>query len=89
MRRKLYLLLLATTVIYGLGYSVARWRKFIVMREYSMKEHRLVVRRTGPGWDVRENWRGRLKNRANPILFLCFRPLCLLEDSVRGSTRSL
>jgi hypothetical protein len=68
---------------------VARWRKFVVMHEYHLKEMRLVVTRTGPGWDVRDDWRGHLKNRANPIVFGFFRPFCWIEDYVRGSTRSM
>jgi hypothetical protein len=75
--------------VYGFGYGVARWRKFIVMHEYDVKEQRLVVRQTGPGWDVRDDWRGHLKNCANPLVFFCFRPLCWIEDCVRGSTKAL
>jgi hypothetical protein len=89
MRRKLIILVVLFTLIYGFGYGVARWRKFVVMREYSIKEQGLVVRHTGPGFDVRDDWRGRLKNRANPVVFFCFRPLCEVEDFVRGGRRAI
>jgi hypothetical protein len=70
--------------LYGCGYGIARWRKCIVMREYNSKDDYLLVRRTGPGHDVRENWRGRFKNRVNPALFVLFRPAAFVEDGVRG-----
>ena len=71
-------------LLYGLAYGVARWRKCIIMREYIAKEEALQVRHTGPGWDIRENWRGKLKNEINPYLFTFFRPLSSIEDFVRG-----
>jgi hypothetical protein len=89
MRRKLSILAAAAVLVYGFGYGVARWRKLIVMQEYLLKEQRLVVRRTGPGLDVRDDWRGRFKNGANPVVFFCYRPLSSLEDFVRGSKRPL
>lgn len=89
MDRKLTILAAVLALIYGFGYGVARWRKFIVMREYHLKGQGLVVRHTGPGFDVRDDWRGRLKNRANPCAFLCFRPLCAVEDIVRGGRKPI
>jgi len=89
LRRKLIILAIVVVMIDGLGYGVARWRKIVVMQEYRLKEQGLVVRQTGPGWDVRDDWRGRFKNRANPVLFACFRPFCSLEDFVRGSRRAI
>ena len=80
-------MLLLLTAFYVLGYGVSRWRKFVVMKAYFVKEQGMVVRHTGPGWDVRNDWRGKLKNRLNPLVFACFRPLCLAEDAVRGSTK--
>ena len=79
----------AYAVIVCVAYGVARWRKFIVMREFLLKEKRTFVCRTGPGRDVREDWRGALKNRVNPALFVFFRPLALIEDRIRGSRRPL
>lgn len=89
MRRKLIILSVVLVLIYSFGYGVARWRKFVVMREYHIKEQGLVVRHTGPGFDVRDDWRGRFKNRANPVAFFCFRPLCAIEDFVRGGRRTI
>ena len=71
-------------VVYAISYGGVRWRKFVVMREYCMKEESLISRRTGAGFDIRENWRGRLKNRINPALFVFFRPAELIEDHMRG-----
>lgn len=89
MRQELFILAVMVALVYGFGYGVARWRKFVVMREYNIKEQRLVVRHTAPGFDVRNDWRGRFKNRANPVVFFCFRPLCAIEDFVRGGTRTI
>lgn len=84
-RLRKYMLWASTAlVLYAISYGVVRWRKFVVMREYCVKEERVVVRRTGAGFDIRENWRGRLKNRINPALFMLFRPAEFLEDRVRG-----
>ena len=89
MRRKFLTITVCVLSFYTLGYGVARWRKFIVMKEYNAKEDRLLVRRTGPGRDVRDSWRGRVKNSLSPVLYVCFRPLCLAEDYVRGGTKPL
>ena len=89
MRRKHLVLAAAAVLIYTLGYGAVRWRKFVVMKEYHLKEQAMEVRRTGPGWDVRDDWKGRLKNKLNPAAFFCFRPLCCLEDHLRGFTRPL
>jgi hypothetical protein len=86
---KLTLWALAFVLIYGCGYGAARWRKLIVMREYDLKEAGLVVRHTAAGHDIRDDWRGRLKNRANPAVFFCFRPLCAIEDLLRGGQRPI
>ncbi len=76
-------------LLYGVAYGVARWRKCIVMQEYVLKEDMALVRRTGPGWDVRDNWRGRLKNRINPRIAIFFRPLSAIENTLRGFRRPL
>jgi hypothetical protein len=89
MRRKLTIIAVVLAVVYTTGYGVARWRKFVVMREYHLKGEGVVMRETGPGLDVRQDWRGRLKNRANPVVFFCFRPLCAVEDFFRGGRRSI
>ena len=89
MRPNLIVLIAVMATFYGLGYGLARMRKFVVMQEYHVKEQASVVRQTGPGLDVRDDWRGRLKNRLNPVAFSFFRPLCWLEDLLRGSTRSV
>jgi hypothetical protein len=89
MRRKLTIIAVVLAVVYTTGYGVARWRKFVVMREYHLKGEGVVLRETGPGLDVRQDWRGRLKNRANPVVFFCFRPLCAVEDFFRGGRRSI
>ena len=79
----------AAASLYAASYGGARWRKFIVMREYVVKEERMKVRRTGPGWDVRNNWKGHVKNKLNPAAFYFFWPLCSVEDSLRGSSRRI
>ena len=89
MRRKLLVWMTAIIILYGSGYCVARSRKFIVMHEPHFKEERVLARRTRPGRDLRENWIGRLKNEMNPFVYMFFRPLCWVEDCVRGSTQPL
>lgn len=81
--------LLVLAALYGLGYGLARWRKCIVMCEYYRKEEYVIVRRTWPGFDMRDDWVGRTKNRLNPLLFTVFRPLALIEDRVRGGERPI
>jgi hypothetical protein len=80
---------LVLAMLYGAAYGVARWRKSIVMYDYYAKEEGLIVRRTGPGLDVRADWRGRAKNCVNPVVFTIFRPLCALEDLARGGSRPI
>ena len=87
--RKLTHFVVSLMLIYSFGYGIARWRKFVVMSEYCIKEDGLVVRHTAPGFDVRDDWRGQLKNRVNPVAFFCFRPLCAIEDLVRGGRRTI
>ncbi len=74
-------------IIYVLGYGLVRWRKFIVMKEYDAKEERLMVREVGPGWDVRDDGRGILKNRLDPMVFSWFHPMCFIENAIRGSKK--
>ncbi len=38
-----------------------------------------------PGHDVRDDWRGRLKNSANPYIFKAMSPLVWVESKVRGT----
>ncbi len=89
LRRSLTIAALGFAVLYGAAYGVARWRKFVVMSEYYLKEEGRIVRETQPGLDVRHDWRGRAKNDANPVVFSVFRPLCALEDLVRGGSRPI
>ena len=70
-------------VLYGAAYGVARWRKYIVMSAYCNKEERLIERNLQPGFDLRSGWRGQARNDA---MFAVFRPLCALEDLVRGGS---
>lgn len=89
MKRKLLFWIAAFAILYGNGYCVARWRKFIVMYEDYRVVENIVVRRTGPGIDLRDNRIGQLKNRLSPYVFTFFRPLGSIEDSLRGSVRPL
>jgi transposase len=70
--------------LYCGAYGIARWRKCIVMDVHVLKDEKLLVRRTAPGVDARDDWKGHFKNKINPILFIVFRPLELIEDQVRG-----
>lgn len=87
MRKRTLAIIVGALALYIAGYGLARWRKFIVMQEYHLKERALVVRETGTGLDVRDNWKGHLKNTLSPAVFFCFRPLCAIEDHFRGGTR--
>ena len=82
-------IILAALALYCAAYGIARWRKFIVMREFDLKEESLLVRHTGFGWDVRDSPRGHLKNKINPYLVTFFWPLEWIEDSVRGFRKPL
>src|SRR5262245_19866660 len=75
--------ILILTLLYGAAYGVARWRKYIVMSAYCRKEEGLIERHPQPGFDLRRGWRGQARNDA---LFAVFRPLCALEDLVRGGS---
>jgi hypothetical protein len=87
--RKALFLVAVGAVLYAAAYGAVRWRKFIVMREYVRKEEMMLVRHTGPGLDVRNNWKGQLKNRMNPVVFLAFRPIGLVEDCFRGFSKPI
>lgn len=87
--KKTFRCLLIACLAYGCSYVVVRARLFVVMREYDEKDEQMLVRRTGPGWDVRNDWRGELKNRLNPVIFVCFRPLAWSEDRLRGFRRPI
>jgi hypothetical protein len=76
-------------VISCAAYGVVRWRKLIVMGEYDQKEQSLLIRETIQGWDVRDDWKGRLKNQINGPVFIFFRPLELLENHLRGFRKHL
>jgi len=89
MRKSVFIVAVLGLVLYPLGYGMARWRKCIVMQEYVLKEQGLLIRRTGPGRDVRDTWQGRVKNRLNPAVYFAFFPLCRVEDRVRGFSMTL
>jgi hypothetical protein len=78
------LVLAVAILLYGAAYGVARWRKFIVMSECCLGEKGPIVRRTQPGFDLRSERRGQARNEANVVVFMVFRPLCALEDLMRG-----
>jgi hypothetical protein len=80
---------LVAVSLYLAAYGTTRSRKFLVMKEYIVKEDRMIVRTVGPGWDVRENDRGRWKNRINPIVFAAFRPMVWMENQFRGGRTPL
>ena len=87
--KKALALILIMILIYCSAYDVARWRKIIVMQEYHLKEESLLIRETGPGWDLRDNWKGRLKNKLNGPIFIFFRPLEIIENQLRGFRKPL
>ena len=74
---------------YAALYGVVRWRKVLVMRERCIKERFLLVRSIAAGQDIRDNWRGQVKNRMAPYLLTAFYPLASLENSARGGERLL
>jgi hypothetical protein len=85
-RRAFPRLALSVVLLYCCAYGFVRWRKFIIMRDCLMiQDNRIFrVRWTEPGRDIRDDWRGNLKNKVNYPLFLAFRPLTLIEDLLRG-----
>jgi len=87
--KKIAIFTLVALLIYCSAYGVVRWRKFIVMDEYDLKEQSLLVRETIPGWDVRDDWKGRLKNKINGHIFVFFRPLELIETRRCGFRKPL
>ena len=87
--KKLAIIVVIVLILYCSAYGVARWRKCIVMQTRELKEEGVLVRQTGPGFDVRDDWKGRLKNKVNPALYVFFRPLEFIEDSARGSRKPL
>ena len=87
--KKLIIFIVIALLLYCSAYGVARWRKCIVMAAYNQKGENLLVLETAPGIDIRDNWKGHLKNKINPIFFVVFRPLELLENHFRGSKRQL
>src|SRR5437879_6452019 len=89
MVKRFTVLIAALLLLYIGAYGVARWRKFIVMHETDLKEQQLVARFVERGWDVRDDWRGHMKNRINPFLATFFQPLIQFENACRGSKRPL
>lgn len=83
-RSKVIVVTLALFALYAGGYALARWRGFIVMYDNHFKEERMAIRSTGPGFDVRTNQRGQMKNLINPYVYCFFLPLAKFEDLVRG-----
>ena len=90
-RKKALLLTTALVIMYGSCYGLLRWRKCIVMHEYADKVHGYqstgrvdYVRELGPGYDIRSNWRGRLKNTLNPYFYLLMYPCVAVENQFRG-----
>jgi hypothetical protein len=83
-KAKTIVVVLAVVALYTAGYALARWRGFVVMYELHIKEERVALRKTGLGRDIREDWRGKLKNQLNPAVFYFFWPVAKLEDFVRG-----
>jgi hypothetical protein len=90
--RRLATPLLVLVVLYGASYGVARWQKLIVMAECLVGPADLdpkalpIVRQTQPGFDVRTDWRGQAKNHVSGVVFAVFRPICALEDLMRGGS---
>ena len=87
--KKLAIIATLILALYCAAYGIARWRKCIVMDAHEEKAEKLIVHRTGPGVDVRNDWKGHLKNKINPVLYAIFRPLEAIEDQVRGSSKPL
>ena len=85
-------ILIALAVILGVylfGYAVLRWRKVLVLHETDIKGTMTAVRWIGPGQDVRDDWRGNVKNAIAGPAVLVFWPAGWLETEVRGRTRAL
>ena len=89
MVRRLLLIIAVLVLLYVGAYGLVRWRKFLVIRETHLKEEQLLARFVERGWDVRDDWRGHLKNRINPFLVTLFQPLIQLENACRGFKRPL
>lgn len=87
--RRLLILLAATLALYLVGYAALRWRKVLVLHEASVKGERATICWIGPGRDVRENWRGMLRNAIAGPAAICYAPLGWIEVQVRGRTRRL
>ncbi len=89
--RKFLTTVLLLLALYVMCYGFARWRKCIVMAEYFDIElfvrtgRREMKRELRPGYDVRSDWRGRFKNRANPHIHNVMYPLVWIENEYRGS----
>jgi len=54
------------------------------MYDSHIKEDRMSIRATGPGFDERTSERGRMKNFINPYVYRFFIPIAKIEDLVRG-----
>jgi len=89
--RKILTTICLLLALYVMFYGLARWRLCIVMAEhYDLEElHRtgrpVLVRYLVPGHDVRDDWRGRFKNSANPYIYKAMYPLVWVENKVRGT----
>lgn len=88
MRRFLFVLA-AILALYLASYAALRWRSVLVLHEGSVKGERATTYWIGRGFDVRENWRGSLKNAIAGPAAICFAPLGWVEVQVRGRTRRL
>ncbi len=89
--RKILTTICLLLAIYVICYGLARWRLCIVMAEhYDTEEIRrtgraVLVRYLRPGHDVRDDWRGRFKNSANPHIYNVMYPLVWIENEFRGT----
>lgn len=75
------------SVSYVSSYVLVRWRKFLVMYEWNVKEAGVVRREVGPGFDIRTTSWGRLKNELNTPIYYVYYPLVKVEDLCRGGDR--
>jgi len=83
--KKLKIIIPVILCAYLLSYGLCRWRKILVYRhEFTINiKEGFIVKRIGPGQDLRSNFIGKFKNFIAKPSYYFYYPLAKTEDFFR------